>query len=98
MIAAYRKTTVTWVRAQGSDQWGTPLAAVDQDVQVQLLEGTKLVLNPEGEQVLSSAMLRVEDKPSHEDNFAWNGVSHIILRIDTKRIFSRISHYEVYVQ
>jgi hypothetical protein len=98
MIAAYRKTTVTWVRAPGSDQWGTPLAAVDQDVQVQLLEGTKLVLNPEGEQVLSSAMLRVEDKPSHEDNFAWNGVSHIILRIDTKRIFSRISHYEVYVQ
>ena len=98
MIAAYRKTTVTWVQSQGNDEWGTPLAPVEQDVQVQLIEGTKLVMNTAGEQVISSAMLRVADKPSHEDNFAWGSVSHIILRIDTKRSFSRVSHYEVYVQ
>jgi hypothetical protein len=98
MIAAYRKQVVTWVQSQGADQWGTPAAPVETDINVQLLEGTKLVVNTAGEQVTSSAVLRVANKPSHEDNFAWDGQSHIILRIDTKRIFSRISHYEVYVQ
>jgi len=104
MISAYCVDDITVVRYGGYDSWNQPLATTDVDVKGKIEYKTRLVRDLEGEEVVSSAMVRFPESIDtdlgraliHEDMLKFGGVEHAILRIDKPKAFSN-PIYEVYI-
>ena len=98
MLDVYMTDSAVWVRSAGTDQWGDPLPPVRETVRCRIDWRTKLVIGPTGEQEIASGVMCVKQRPSHEDNYEVDGANHIILRVDEKKVYGRLSHYEVWLQ
>lgn len=98
MIDAYLTESVTWRQAAGADKWGSPLPPVDTAIKAHVDSRTRLVINFQGEQVVSAAKVLMKGKPGHQDNIVIGGTAHIIVAVHEKRVFGVLSHYEVYIQ
>ena len=97
MVGIYLTDTITWVRAAGVDQWGTPLTPVSASISARVDWRTKLVRNFAGEQVVAAGSVLVGDKPGHNDNFIIDGAAHVLIAIHEKKLFAAVSHYEVWI-
>lgn len=104
MISAYCIDEITIIKHEGRTDHGEPLATTDVPVKGKIEYKTKLVRNIAGEQVVSSAMVlfpesinvNLERELTHEDRLKFDGVEHVILRIDKPKAFSG-PIYEVYI-
>lgn len=104
MISAYCIDDITIVRYASYDSWNEPLATTDIDVKGKIEYKTRLVRNLEGEEVVSSAMVRFPEEIDtdlgrgliHEDMLKFDDIEHVILRIDKPKAFSN-PIYEVYI-
>ena len=68
MISSYAVHDITWLRSNGSDQWGTPNAPTEVALKGFIEYESFLVFNPAGEEVFCSAKVSLADIDiSHED-------------------------------
>jgi len=103
MISAYLVDDITIIKYGGEDSWGEPLAPAEINVKGKIIYKTRLISNMAGEEVVtsiglvSSAMVYLLDRElTHEDRIKFDGVEHVILRIDKPKAFSN-PHLEVYL-
>lgn len=112
MISAYCIDDVTIIQSGGHDSWNEPLAPTEISVKGKIEYKTKLIRDLKGEGVvagtagaaMASAMVRFPGSIdvdlgrdlSHEDKLKFDGVEHVILKIDKPKAFSS-PIYEVYV-
>lgn len=99
MIGAYLKDTVTIVRHGTRDQYGTESGTTNEAVKGFLQWKTRLVLNLQGEEVLSSAsvLMRYDATLTHEDKIIVGGVEHPILAIELVRDLT-VRGMRIYIQ
>jgi len=97
MISAYLVDSITIIKHGGVDSWNEPLAPANINVKGKTIYKTKLIRNMAGEEVVSSAMVYLLDRElTHEDKLKFDGIEHVILRIDKPKSFSN-PHLEVYL-
>lgn len=98
MIKAYLKDPVTVLRHGARDAWGAAPAPTRELALGFLEPGSRLVLNLQGEQVLSSArvLLAYDATLTHEDELEISGVRHPIVAIEVLKDF-RIRGMKVYI-
>jgi len=97
LISAYLVDDITIIKHGGVDSWGEPLTPANIGVKGKIIYKTKLIRNIAGEEVVSSAMVYLLDRElTHEDRLKFDGVEHVILRIDKPKAFSN-PHLEIYL-
>ena len=97
MISAYLVDSITILKSLGTDEWGEPLPPTEISVKGRIEYKTKLIRDIAGEEVVSSAMVYLENRDlGHEDKLKFDDIEHVILRIDKPKAFSN-PHLEVYI-
>jgi len=97
MINAYLVDSITIIKSGGYDEWGEPLETTEINVKGKIEYRTKLIKSLAGEDVVSNALVYLEDRElSHEDRIKFDDKEHIILRIDKPKAFSG-PHLEVHL-
>ncbi len=97
MITAYAKDDIVLVQANAPDQWGEPSAPTEITKKARVDMTTRLVRDFKGEEVTAAGTVLMKTKPGHDDKVRIDGEERAIIGIAEQKMFSRISHYEVYL-
>lgn len=89
MIESYLdKDAVTHKKSNGFDQWNEPEATTDATIDARVIYETRLIRDRNGEQVVSSMQVIVEDQTiGHDDKITVDGTDYDILRIQKLKDF-----------
>jgi hypothetical protein len=100
MISAYLVDTVTIKYLVSLDPFQKPTWS-SVVVKARVEWSNKLVRNTRGEQVVAAARIYlagdIATPPTTADRIIFDGVEHVIMRVDKKAAFST-SHYEAWIQ
>lgn len=88
MMKVYMRDIVT-LRIAQTDKWGTK-TFTNRNVRARIDEGSKIVRDFSGEQVVSSAQITIETTSlTHKDKVRYDSTDHTIIRIDEPQDFKR---------
>lgn len=99
MIGTYERDSVTWLQNAGYDTYGDPNTPTSVSVSARVKWATSRVVNQQGQEILASGSLLMSGRPTADkDKIRIAGVDHLVVAVREIKSFSRVSHYEVFIQ
>ncbi len=98
-MGAYAHDSATWIRFQGRDGKGDPIAPVEEPITVRVNWEFRRVRDKGGNEVVSSGNLLMAEKPLvDEDKIRIDGTDHPIIAAKELKSFSVVNGYKVYLR